>query len=579
MRTPHGFWVNVADNRVFDGIVTRHLVTHGDIVAINAFYDSSVYPYHDIVQRLHRAKQGFRVLFYTWAGRKPLGGTKIGAVPTLDRMERPEFSHLLLKNDQDQRVEVIKDGQTWIFLDPRIPEARTWLSDRVSARARDVGSDGVCLDGAIRTPWFLSRVGGNRASYPPDFDLMIQGVSEATPITIFNGLSPGRDQELLLAVAHGAAIEYFGLNDTRRRRPTFAGDILRYFDAMGRSDDWTFLVFGRASRRRQDYTTYDEDWLWQRYLYCAYLLAAGPNTRWKQHAGFLASPNSGRAGGLDVYADAIYDLGSARGDYTVESGCYRREFERGLVLIVPTEATQPTTVRTNRPMFTPDGTLVSGRVTVAPGEGHLLLRRRPVPQPALIRQFDTGLDPLWRWSALREDSGLSYLHLDETQAGEECEHDLALDLVRHRAPRGRLTLWYRTSDPAARVEIVVEVDDGHQALRFVLVDGSLKIGTGQLPRPAQFRAKAPAGSQFERLQVVGGGTPMNADGRWHILVVDLEEACAANGRYEFHRALFARLLGSMDVRRLRLADQGSSRDRGKAKRGGRSHTRPVLKRK
>ena len=573
MSKTHGFWVGVADNRVFDGVVTQHLVAHGDIVVINGFYDSDAYPYSNIVERLHAESTEIRVLLYTWAGRKPLGATHIGAVPTLNKMENLPY---LLRDANGKLITVSREGHEFIFLDPRIPEARTWLRDQVRSVADLVGSDGVGLDGAIRAPRFLSQVPRGFDEYPPAFDSMIQEISETTPITIFNGLSPRGTQELLLAVAHGAAIEFFGLNDRVNREPTFAQDILRYFDAIAHHQDRTFLVFGRASRSRRPYTTYDEDWLWQRYLYCAYLLTAGPNTRWKHHAGFLASPNGGRAGGLDVYADALHDLGSARGDYTVEGGCYRRAFERGLVLVNPAEAREPMIVSIDRPMFTLDRARVSGKVSLAPGEGHVLLRRRPAPPPALIRRFDPGLDPHWRWSALRGESGASYLHLDETPAGQESEHDLALDLVRYSAPRGQVTLWYRTSDPAARVEIVVEVDDNDgqdPVVRFVLVDGSLAIGSDQPRRAAQFRAVAPSISQFAALRVIGGGTLMDADGKWHTLVIDLQAACAVSGRYQFHRALFARLLGSMDIRRLRLAAGGSSGEPGKARRGGRSHSR------
>jgi hypothetical protein len=39
MSTQHGFWIAATDNRVFDGIVTRHLVAHGNIIAIHAFYE------------------------------------------------------------------------------------------------------------------------------------------------------------------------------------------------------------------------------------------------------------------------------------------------------------------------------------------------------------------------------------------------------------------------------------------------------------------------------------------------------------------------------------------------------------
>ena len=37
MPPPHGFWVGVKDNRVFDGVVSRHLSAHSDIIVINAF--------------------------------------------------------------------------------------------------------------------------------------------------------------------------------------------------------------------------------------------------------------------------------------------------------------------------------------------------------------------------------------------------------------------------------------------------------------------------------------------------------------------------------------------------------------
>ena len=172
-------------------------------------------------------------------------------------------------------------------------------------------------------------------------------------------------------------------------------------------------MFGRASRRPQDYTTYEEDWRWQRYLYCAYLLAAGPNTRWKQHAGFLVSPHGGRAGGLDLYSDAQHDLGPALGDYAVENGVYRRAFKGGLILVAPSESRGSRGVQVGQ-LFTPEGARVSGKIRVAPGEGHLLLKRRPTPPPALLRRFEPASDPLWRWSAFQQESSRWYLHLKNT---------------------------------------------------------------------------------------------------------------------------------------------------------------------
>jgi hypothetical protein len=381
---------------------------------------------------------------------------------------------------------------------------------------------------------------------------MIRGITARTPLTIFNNLSARSDQKQLLAVVPGASIERFGLNDNIARAPTFAADIRPYLDVVGTYPDKTFLVYGRASRNKTPYTTYEQDWQWQRYLYCAYLLAAGPNTRWKQHAGFLTSPFGGRANGLEVYADTLHDLGTALGNYTVENGCYRRSFERGSVLVVPSESRRPSMVSIRRPMYTPEGARVVGTLAVAPGEGHLLLQMPPVRPSALSREFNPRSNPHWRWSSLRQESSAWYLHLDGTRDGEESEHDLALDLVRYRAPRALATLWYRTTDPSARVETIVEVDDADTTARFALVDGALEPGHAKGPRPGQFRGVPPTSSQFFRVPAIGGGTPMRPDGKWHTLVMDFETACTTSRRYTFRRALFTRLLGALDVKRLRL---------------------------
>jgi hypothetical protein len=555
MSTHRGFWIAATDNRVFDGIVTRHLIGHGNIIAIHAYFKSDSYSFSDIVGRLKVLPPSppVRVLFYYMGGSKATAVDTIGSVPTLDDMENQ--LGLLLKDKETGDTLVVSDGaREFIALDPRVPKARAWLSDRVRTIADLVGSDGVALDGAIRSPEFLDQIHDPDGLYPGDFDKMISCVAERT-LTIFNNLSARSDQEELLKVAHGASIERFGLNDTISRPPSFAADLLPYIEAIGDPDhdDRTFLVFGRASRNETPYTTYDEDWRWQRYLYCAYLLAAEANTRWKQHAGFLTSPSGGRAGGLEVYSDALHNLGRALGTYTVEDGCYRRAFERGLVLIVPSESRRPTTVSIARPMFTPEGTAIVGDLSVAPGEGQLLLPRAPARPPALRREFAPKTDPLWRWSALRQESNVWHLRLDDIpDDADQCEHDLALDLVRYRTARGLATLWYRTTDPSARVETVVEVDDTKTTARFALVDGSIGLGRGDDPRRRQFRGMPLPGSQFSSLPVIGGGTTMTPDGKWHTLVMSFDMACARSGRFTFRRALFARLLGSLDIKRLRL---------------------------
>jgi hypothetical protein len=82
--------------------------------------------------------------------------------------------------------------------------------------------------------------------------------------------------------------------------------------------------------------------------------------------------------------------------------------------------------------------------------------------------------------------------------------------------------------------------------------GSIGLGRGDDPRRRQFRGMPLPGSQFSSLPVIGGGTTMTPDGKWHTLVMNFDMACARSGRFTFRRALFARLLGSLDIKRLRL---------------------------
>jgi len=210
-------------------------------------------------------------------------------------------------------------------------------------------------------------------------------------------------------------------------------------------------------------------------------------------------------------------------------------------------------------MFTPEGARAFGNVIVTPGEGKLLLWQRPESPRPLGRVFNPWSNPHWQSSALRRESSGWYLHLEDTTPTHECEHDLALDLVRYRVPRGVVTLRYRTTHPSAHAETVVEVDDivendPSEKARFVLVDGSLDIGhRDPQPRKAQFRSGiVPPGSQFAQLPVIGGGTPLKPDGQWQSRVIDLNAACDRSGRYTFHRALFMRLVGSLDIKSLRL---------------------------
>ena len=109
---------------------------------------------------------------------------------------------------------------------------------------------------------------------------------------------------------------------------------------------------------------------------------------------------------------------------------------------------------------------------------------------------------------LREESSAPYLTSMRRQPAKAKRRSRARSWCSYREPRGQVTLWYRTSDPAARVEIVAE--SGRQGskgsvVRFALVDSSLEIR-----RPAPTAGAIPSrGARYPRssarLPVIGGG--------------------------------------------------------------------------
>ena len=194
MATLHGFWILVTDNRVFDGIVTEHVTAHGDIVVIHGYHHSHSEPYsfENIVSRLHAADPPIRVLFYTWAGRKPLGGTTIGSVPTLDGME--DAHDLLLRDAGVSSLPSLTTAAPsffWILVSPTLAPGFSSVSARLPTPSAARGSDWTARSAG---PHVIGQL-TNPKSYPPAFDAMLKGISDTTPLTIFNGITSAPTQE------------------------------------------------------------------------------------------------------------------------------------------------------------------------------------------------------------------------------------------------------------------------------------------------------------------------------------------------------------------------------------------------
>ena len=65
--------------------------------------------------------------------------------------------------------------------------------------------------------------------------------------------------------------------------------------------------------------------------------------------------------------------------------------------------------------------------------------------------------------------------------------------------------------------------------------------------------------------MIGGGTGLRADGQWRSLIIDLRAACTNSGRrYRFRRAVFMRLIGSLDVHSFDLCTRAVPTPRGEA---------------
>jgi hypothetical protein len=180
------------------------------------------------------------------------------------------------------------------------------------------------------------------------------------------------EQYKFIKHANGVAIEYFGMHPNRVRSP-FRKGIKPYIDIIQKTTKKKIFVFGRGS---WGYTNYVDDYLWQRYLYCFYLLVKNENTLFKYHSSFQVPPHLGRSGGMDIYNDWRLCLGEAVDRYKKYESLYERSFKNGQVLVVPHDDKNQS-FRLNKPMYTPEGELLEGEILVKAGQGIILLNHKP----------------------------------------------------------------------------------------------------------------------------------------------------------------------------------------------------------
>lgn len=547
------FWIGLGSNQQLDPQAMRVLADDAAVVVLRARLEDpeSGEPLSALVSRLHSVAPGTPVLLYSLASRYLAKDDRSGRI----------MGWLAAEPELQVRSKVGKPMES--FGDVTKPHYRDRTCAALIQAVEQTGADGVALDLAVRTPNAVLKPLDQRCAedsgfctaYAQGMDSLfeeLRGGLGGRPI-LYNGLwnfRPGmvEDQAKLLAHADAAIVEYFGMNPRENSR-SFTRDILPYLHAMRSLPEGKKLfVYGRGPWR---YADYREDYLWQRYLYGAYLLASGGNTFFKYHASFQVPAHAGRSGGLDTYADWHLALGAARGDYRKDGNIYLRQFQQGLVLVAPDDG-QGGEFTLDRPRYTPEGERRAGKVRLESGSA-LLLLDAPPQSPPPVREI--ALRPLESWRGARwqqPQDAAGFLALDALPAKSVAAlHDILLEQPRSLASYPVLELKVRARSKDAALLVVAEIDDPeHRQHHLVVVlpteEKAPRPAAGPLPR---FRLPELARRGGERRIPYVYAQSLRPD-RWQKVVLD--PAALELGSYRFRRWSQMRVKANLDLQLLRL---------------------------
>lgn len=380
-----------------------------------------------------------------------------------------------------------QDGRTLSgFGDVTRKDFRAKAAANVVAAADRGRFDGVAIDLAVRTPTYrpkplaaMCKTADNDycADYAAGMDATfgaLRTLLGRRPI-LYNGLwnfGPGSvaDQMQLLRTGDAAIVEYFG-GDPKSAKRSFSTDVLPYLEAMTQiPSDKKLVVFGRGSWQYQDYAN---DYLWQRYLYCSYLLAAHANTYFSYNSTFRLPSRAGRTGGLTIYADWLIDLGAPKGKFEVTGGLYIREFTKGIVLVAPDDGAGGSRLLTGT-LYSPEGRAISGRVMLGPGEAMLLKKSVIAPGG---RQSVLGIDTIGELpqATMKEDGERKVASIKPSRRPGD---HILLDPVREMDPRTGIRLRMRPQTEATRIRLVAEVDDSERVKHYAVIAVKAKRDDG-----------------------------------------------------------------------------------------------------
>lgn len=569
------FWLETRDNDIFDERTLRFVAERGGLVILRASLkgDNSQFDYSSIVKRLHQLKPELSILTYAWSTR--YRDSESIEQHTLAGFK--DLNSLLLHSNSTNNPK--SNPRRFLFGDLSQSQFREWFITRINNSIEKNKVNGIVLDSSFRSairiePWLCNPLTNSFQKFCNDYaigmdDLFSKLNQVIRPnLLIYNGLwssLPGislTDQRKLLEFTDGAAIEYFGLDPDHKiaslkpKAVSFATDILPYLEIMQSHQDKILLVFGRAPWQ---YTSYQQDYLWQRYLYASYLLGSGPNTYFKYHSSFYipaaaqgveTTNGEGRSGGLDYYADWDLELGIPLNSYLNQNGLYLRHFSKGTVLVVPEGSFSSKKYTLDSTMFTPEGEALNGELVITPGKGLILLQS----PPKLGFNFNEDFEAAWKLDEVRQSSQVisensnHFLRVTQTLNDQVQKHDLMLEQVRSLNTKDTVQMRFRSNDTTARILLVAEVDDPQKKSNQVVLDVSQNDKCGGYDAKQNymaFRASPKKLGKLKNQQIpcIKSSIIMDNNGQWKTITVSKKEI----DRYLFRRWVFLRLEGNIDI--------------------------------
>lgn len=550
------FWLSIHRDFSVDRQVERWIAEESSLVILRAGARSAedVDKYRALVKGIQSAGDDTEVLLYSSANFHIAGGD-IG-----------DWSMRWLSGAPELSVSASSGKTMHSFGDVTSPEYRRRASNALFSAVQSTGTDGLAIDLAFRTPNAKPKhlalkcreEVGFCGRYAAGMDQLVANLKKelkGQPL-IYNGIwnfgaDVPEDQMRLLNYSDAAIVEYFGMNPRREER-SFERDILPYLSVMqDLPEGKSLLVFGRGP---WSYQGYHQDYLWQRYLYTSYLLAAGNNTHFKYHASFQVPTHAGRTGGLDTYSDWNIPLGAAEGTYKRDGDILYRKFENGIVLVAP-EGSNGGDFELRERLYSPEGVSYQGHISLDAGQALLLIDAESddgAEGSREVRISDMASWPNVAWGGSEEAEARRFLRVDPLGSSRDAgKHDVMLEKQRSlNSVFSQLVVMARARDDAAMLLAVAEVDDPERDVNHVVVssciNGDHELTSGTMPvfRSSTDRGKNPRHVPYldgPRFAAGGGWQEITFDSR----VVEFEP-------YEFRGWRYMRIVGSMDVERISL---------------------------